>query len=153
MPGRLTNSHYMLNGWYFPGRVSGSPLVKLDPAGPQVKGPAGITRAGVRATVGDPLPLSVWTTRDEAVPGDRRPINLKWVKHQGPGDVTFRQTDLRVATETWAQAGADGARAITEATFSEPGDYVLRVLAYNRVGEFEFQCCWTNGYVEVTVTR
>ena len=41
--------------------------------------------------------------------------------------------------------------ATTTATFSEPGDYLLRVQAIDGTGSFEFYCCWTNGYVEVTV--
>ena len=38
------------------------------------------------------------------------------------------------------------------AAWRAPGACVLRIPAYNTVREFEFQCCWTNGYVHVTVT-
>jgi hypothetical protein len=39
------------------------------------------------------------------------------------------------------------------ATFSVPGDYLLRVQANDESGEGGggFQCCWTNTYVNVTV--
>jgi hypothetical protein len=42
----------------------------------------------------------------------------------------------------------------TIATFSDPGDYVLRVQANDASGEGGggFQCCWTNAHVKVTVT-
>ena len=38
----------------------------------------------------------------------------------------------------------------TRVTFSQPGDYVLLVQVLN--GSFANQCCWTNAYVNVTVT-
>lgn len=43
----------------------------------------------------------------------------------------------------------------TIATFSEPGDYVVRVRATDSGIEAagHSQCCWTNGFVKVTVTR
>jgi hypothetical protein len=44
-------------------------------------------------------------------------------------------------------------KAATTATFSEPGDYVLHLLAndYSGEGGSGFQCCWTNAEVRVTV--
>ncbi len=152
VPGRLTSINYRINGWVLSERGSASPLLRLNPGGPDAQGPAGIGRGGLQTTVGAGLPLTVWTTRsDSMMPDDTRPINVRWVKHRGPGDVSFSPREIQVATETW-QAADDGAPATTQAMFSEPGDYELRVLAYNTVGEFEFHCCWTNGYVTVTVT-
>jgi len=61
--------------------------------------------------------------------------------------VTFEPPTPRV--------GADG-RATTSATFSEPGDYVLRVRANDASGlatAGHAQCCWSNGFVKVIVTR
>jgi len=43
-------------------------------------------------------------------------------------------------------------------TFQAPGEYVLRVLAWDNSGgpgpvmATGFQCCWTNGYVNVSVS-
>jgi hypothetical protein len=45
----------------------------------------------------------------------------------------------------------EGGFVDTEVTFDSPGHYVLRALAYNTIREFEFQCCWTNGYFHITV--
>jgi hypothetical protein len=44
-------------------------------------------------------------------------------------------------------------KATTTATFSDPGDYVLHVVANDSSGEGGrgFQCCWTNGQVKVSV--
>ena len=39
------------------------------------------------------------------------------------------------------------------ATFSQPGEYVLRVTALESLAALEQHCCYTNGYVKVTVTR
>ena len=42
----------------------------------------------------------------------------------------------------------------TTVTFSEPGDYVLLVQSIETLrNSFEYHCCWTNGWVEVTVTN
>jgi hypothetical protein len=71
-----------------------------------------------------------------------------WSKYGGPGDVTFSN-----ATPAVDETG----QATTTATFSEPGEYVLRVLAWDDSGGQSaimaggFFCCWTNGYVTVQV--
>jgi hypothetical protein len=43
--------------------------------------------------------------------------------------------------------------ATTTATFSEPGEYTLAVVAndYSGDGGGGFQCCWSTGQVKVTV--
>lgn len=43
-------------------------------------------------------------------------------------------------------------RVETTATFSEPGEYVLRVFANDRSGGRGSQCCWTNAFVRVNVS-
>ena len=43
--------------------------------------------------------------------------------------------------------------ATTTATFNEPGRYVIALQAIESIQSFERFCCWTNGYVEVTVAR
>ena len=152
VPGRVTRPPYELDGWILPGGTSASPVLRLEPGGPEGRGPWGVTTGPLDAAVGHPLPLTVWTTRDENLRDDTRPIKLKWFKHQGPGDATFSEPEVVIDSEAWARS-ADGGQATTEVTFSEPGHYMLRALTYNTVREFEFQCCWTNGYVNVTVTR
>ena len=83
------------------------------------------------------------------------PVNVTWFKHQGPGVVSFSEDSHKVDYK--------GGTAKTMATFSEPGDYVLRVHAVDasgqdHEGEEELamsgyaQCCWTNGFIPVTVT-
>jgi uncharacterized protein YfaS (alpha-2-macroglobulin family) len=73
-------------------------------------------------------------------------VTLAWFKHQGLGEVRFSATDARLA--------ATGGVATTTATFSAPGDYVVRVRANDSAvaSAGHAQCCWTNGFVRVTVT-
>ncbi len=149
VPGRLTSPAYELAGWEFPGRSSVSPLLRWAPGGAAGRGPGGLTGEEREAKAGAPIELSAWVARDAEAAEDERPINIKWFKHQGPGDVTFAERIASVEPDAWAHEG--GAKVTTTATFSEPGDYLLRLLAFNVLREFEFQCCWTNGYVPVTV--
>ncbi|MXZ72253.1 MAG: hypothetical protein F4Z04_12245 [Acidobacteria bacterium] len=149
VPGRLTSPAYELAGWEFPGRSTVSPLLRFALDGPAGRGPRGITGKRLQAKAGAPLDLGAWVARDAAAAEDERPINVKWFKHQGPGDVTFVERTAEVEPDAWAQEG--GAKVTATATFAEPGDYLLRVLAFNVIREFEFQCCWTNGFLPVTV--
>ena len=70
-----------------------------------------------------------------------------WSKYRGAGTVNFDDTAPAI------EAG----KAVTTATFSAPGEYVLRVLAWDDSGGQSaimaggFFCCWTNGFVTVQV--
>ena len=129
------------------------PVLQFDPAGPEGRGPRGITAGPLTVAVGKPLAVTVWASDDGKAHGsiasDGRagvPLTLTWFKHLGPGDVTFSDPKPAVA---------DG-KATTAATFSEPGDYVLRLRVNDASGVTSgghAQCCWTNGFVKVRVTR
>lgn len=131
------------------------PVLKFSD-GATGQGPAGVTTGPLTISVGKPLTLTVWASDDgrraPSIVGEGResvPVTLAWFKHQGPptGDVTFsKATPLVDAT--------DG-KAITTATFSQPGAYILRVRANDASGVANAghaQCCWTNAFVKVTVT-
>ena len=68
-------------------------------------------------------------------------------KHRGPGNVTFDNVRPDVNH-------ADGGRVNATATFSAPGEYIVRVQVNDGTGEGGggFQCCWTNGHVRVNVS-
>jgi hypothetical protein len=119
---------------------------------------------GLSASVGKPLTLSLSVSDDAVMPligstgmdqPKTPPVTVTWSKFRGPGMVTF--TDGKPAVEL-AKAGAGGGgvsgTASTSATFSEPGEYVLLVVAndWSGVGGHGYQCCWTNAQVKVTVT-
>lgn len=75
------------------------------------------------------------------------PIRLSWHKFRGPGTVTFAEGSPKIDA-------ASGGKATTTATFSAPGEYIIRAQANDRTGDGGggFQCCWTNAHVKVTVT-
>jgi hypothetical protein len=76
------------------------------------------------------------------------PMALTWTKFRGPGDVKFDNNKPTIDRD------ADG-KAVTNATFSAPGDYVLRVEGNDNTGPGGggFQCCWSNAHISVTVTE
>lgn len=154
------------------------PLLSFEEDGETGQHPAGITLdETLTASVDQPLSITVWVTdpseRDEEALGplyEEVPIGITWFKHQGPAgsEVTFqRQTEPWVGPEEDPEEDVpalhpfqdrvdpEGGPSAVTATFSEPGDYVLRVRADNFEGpdsSASDQCCWTNGYVTVSVT-
>ena len=128
------------------------PVVRFgSPEGPAGQGQLGI-RSRLTASAGEPVTLSVWASDDgvrKARAAGRPPrFGLVWSKYRGPGVVTFSD----------ATPGVDpSSRSDTTVTFDEPGEYVLRVLAWDDSGGQSaimaggFFCCWTNGYVAVRV--
>ena len=143
VPGRLTSAPYQLDGWDQPGRLNVAPAIRFEEDGPPGIGFSGITAGPVDARAGVALRASVWTGRENPHREDDRPILVRWMKHQGPGQVRFGAIETEVE--------ATGGEAANEVTFAEPGEYLLRVLAYNEISDFEFFCCWTNGYLRVHV--
>ena len=156
VPGAANNSAYQLQWPMAMGSVP--PLVRFSPDGPAGRGPTGIDAEPMRASVDTPLSLTIWihddSVREEEPIAVRRrqgddsaAMNVTWSKHAGPGPVVF-------SAQTEELEGTEG-MATTEATFEEPGEYMIRVRADN-FGRIDSssgnQCCWTNGYVKVTVT-
>jgi hypothetical protein len=155
VPGRARVGAYRLQWPMAMGSVP--PLLRFSPTGPSGRGPMGIQADPQRITVGAPLSLAVWTSDDserekEPVPikqkaGEKAAINVSWSKHSGPGDVVFTPPRTPIAELQGS--------ATTSAVFKQPGEYVVRVRADN-FGRVDTspgnQCCWTNGYVRVTVT-
>ena len=76
-------------------------------------------------------------------------LTIKWTKYRGPGAVTF----------AGAAPPVNDGRAVTTATFSEPGVYVLHALAdegsrgdaAQSGGIPGFLCCWTNAQLTIVV--
>ncbi|HLX43631.1 MAG TPA: hypothetical protein VKR43_09365 [Bryobacteraceae bacterium] len=135
------------------------PFIGFSESGPFVNGPVGHS-AALSASVGSPLPLPLWIADDaHTVPGMPQikapPVTLRWTKFRGPGVVTFSNERPPIekipfkAPENTAFSG----KSTTTATFSEPGDYILSVVANDWTGEGGrgFQCCWTNAQVKVSV--
>jgi hypothetical protein len=130
------------------------PVLRFADKGPEGSGPLGITGPPVTASVGQPVPLTVWVRDDgrgaTSVAGAGRgapPITLAWFKHQGPGPVKFDPPTGRGANT--------GTQVNTSATFGAAGDYIVRVRANDSsvAGAGHAQCCWSNGFLKVTVNR
>jgi hypothetical protein len=157
VPGRTKTGAYGLKWPMAMGSIP--PLVGFSEKTMTGRGPVGIESAPMQASVNVPLPITIWTRddseRDQAAEGGvpfkargpaRPAINIKWYKHSGPGPVKF---DPAGSGLTDLQGSAS-----STATFTQAGNYVLRV----RVDNFGRpdtspgnQCCWTNGYARVTV--
>lgn len=134
------------------------PVIKFE-GGASVQGPRPIT-ATLATRLPDPLTLTVWVSDDaKLVPGMRRPFTtaamVNWNKFRGPGEVKFANArpPLEKVDDPASQAAFNG-KATTTATFSEPGEYMLWVVAndWTGPGGRGFQCCWTNALVKVTVS-
>jgi hypothetical protein len=182
VPGRTSATAYQLD-WVPRPHGSLPPSVSFDGQGEEGRGPQGIMAERVlTASVGVPIVLSVNardpSERDEEDPRSQGviPVRATWVKHQGPigGLVEYERHESTPEPEVRSgRRGGFGGRgggprpasvslaegsgtAQVYATFSEPGAYVMRVLADifgARDSAMMDQCCWTNAYVRVNVTQ
>ena len=131
------------------------PKLSFAAGGPKFAGPPMAIAATLTGKVKTPIALNIWAEdpkgrgQEEGAGRGRGPAtvaNISLHKYRGPGTVTFDKARLPVPTQ--------GAQVSATATFSDPGEYMLRVQANDESGEGGggFQCCWTNAYVKVTVT-
>lgn len=153
VPGRAKTGAYGLRWPMAMGSIP--PTLRFKADGPEGRGPVGIESAALVATVGTPLSVTVWikddSKRDKEIEVKERgparnALNVNWYKHSGPGAVTFEPPKSSLVE-------LEGT-ATSAITFAQPGVYMLRVRADNfgrpdtSAGN---QCCWTNGYIRVTV--
>jgi hypothetical protein len=155
------NPLWEINAFREPTIGNTPPVIRFS-EGSSVQGPRPITTT-LSAAVAKPLTLAVSVSDDATMPligttGMDRPktppVTVTWSKFRGPGEVTF--TDAKPGVELGKAEGSAGGvsgTATTSATFSEPGDYVLLVVAndWSGVGGHGYQCCWTNAMVKVSV--
>ena len=142
-----------------PGKLS--PILQIDTTKDE-RNVAPALNIGPEQTIVFPQPATLGATitsgRAEAGSQDSgrsarggRPerLTIRWTKYRGPGRVTFADATPLVK---------DG-RAVTTATFSEPGVYVLHALAdegsrgdaAQSGGIPGFLCCWTNAQLTIVV--
>jgi hypothetical protein len=137
------------------------PYVGFMENGPFAQGPRSIT-AIMMAMVAQPLSLTAWVADDaKKVPGASPllsrlpPVTVTWTKFRGPGTVTFSnaRSPAEKAEFSLPPNTAFTGKMTTTATFSEPGEYILRVAGNDWSGEGGggFQCCWTSAQVKVAV--
>lgn len=135
------------------------PFISFEDGGPSAQGPRGMSIA-LETTLRNPVTLNVWAADDAKTflggkAPDTPPVTVTWSKFRGPGAVTFanHKPAVEKAPGKWKPAPAFSGKATTTATFSEPGEYVLRVVANDWSGDGGggFQCCWTNAQVNIAV--
>jgi hypothetical protein len=170
-PGRLKFSTYRHDEPLQPSRKNSPPKVRLTAEGPIAEGRVGFNRGMVSETltteVGVPVTLTARVRRDNPFRDeDNRGIRVRWFKYQGPGEVIFtsnwnswkEDTIGVIDASNWQESEFAYGQAATDAVFSEPGEYIVHIQAYNQSGraayetsDFEFWCCWTNAYVRINV--
>lgn len=141
------------------------PILRFEEKGQTIQGPmALVSKAATRtASVSSPLTLRIWSTDDARYSSGSNapmrnpppPVELKWAKYRGPGDVTFDKA--KPVTDALSGGAVNvpfSGKATTTARFSQPGDYVLHVTAndYSGDGGGGEVCCWTTAMVRVSVT-
>ena len=147
------NIDYIIEPYRETGMGNTPPVLKFDPAGKTFVGPPIGVALEKSATVNTPLELAVWAS-DDGIDDPRfpqrgnKPLNVRWIVHRQPPDATVKFTEDRPKVDK----DADG-KATTSATFSMPGEYILRAQGTDLSGEGGggFQCCWTSAVVKVTV--
>lgn len=151
------------------------PLIWFEEGKPGT-GPEGVVATTMKTVaVGAPLTMEVGTSdpsvRDTSNPVFAKPLDSRvmWYKHQGPGDVQFTEhssTPFMTTPDSSlrnAMPASPARIAIPEsngparviATFSAPGEYLIRVRLdnWNASDSDGFdQCCWSNAYQRVQVT-
>jgi hypothetical protein len=133
------------------------PLLWLDQGSDTAKGPYILTKS-ITTAAGTSVPLTVWVS-DEAKniagrPPMPVPVTIAWSKYRGPGNVIFGRARPPIEKGQDGSGGTSASfsgKATTTATFSEPGEYVLEVVANGTRG-FRCCCCWTESEVKVVVT-
>jgi len=180
VPGRIGSIAYELD-WVPRPHGGLPPSVSFDSQSGLGRGPPGIMAARTQTVVvGSPLTLSVNATdpserdQDDARSADV-PLRVVWSQLQGPGRVEYTRHESNPLPEV-EEPDAGGAAAFRRprqppgpevvtlsegygtasviVTFSVPGEYIMRA----RVDNFSAldsadndNCCFTNGYVRVTV--
>jgi hypothetical protein len=160
VPGRATSTAYEMSRGKR-ARGSLSPAIRFSPDGPESVDREGVMADRVTVPVGTPVVLSALVQdRGERAPYrtamDLFPVGTTWILHQGPAAIEFEPMRAQVEPETDGEGGQAWGRATTTATFTEPGQYIVRLRVDNfraPDSKFDNQCCWSNAYVPVTVTR
>ncbi len=163
IPGRAVSVAYEMSS---DPRALGSlnPAIRFTRGGPEASGREGIMGPRVTASVGTPVTLSAFVQdlgeRGQYDVDSLYQLGTEWIMHQGPsvpefGNAAMTGRAREAAAGEGAMISSGWNEITTQATFMEPGDYVIRLRVDNFAAPdsaMDNQCCWTNGYVPVTVT-
>ena len=166
VPGRATSTAYEMSRAE---RALGSlsPAIRFNLNGSESTDREGIMGSRVSAKVGTPVELSAFV-EDRGMRAGYDvdsllfPVGTEWIMHQGPAAPEFETAavtgrDRSEAGESGGSSSNTGSwtEVVTEATFSEPGEYVIRLRVDNFAApdsKMDNQCCWSNAFLPVTVT-
>lgn len=161
IPGRATSPAYQMSRF---AAAFGSfpPAVRFSPTSPESRGTEGPMAERVMASVGQPVTLTALVQdrgeRYGLADQEFYPVTAEFILHQGPAEIDFDPPRVTVGNQMPSAEGgavANGwGRVSTQATFSEPGDYIVRIQVDNfgaPDSKFDNLCCWANAYVPVTV--
>ena len=180
VPGRSNAEAYQLDRNPRP-HGSLPPLIWFEDEERAATDPSGVVAEGtLTARVGEPVTLEAHvrdpSERDLDDPRIREgvPVHAVWLRHQGPGEVGYTRHESTPEEQTGEGSSGLGVQMVplppgpnhitlpdaegavrVNATFAEPGDYVMRIRADNFGAPDSNpldQCCWSNGYVRVRVT-
>ncbi|MBM89071.1 MAG: hypothetical protein CMQ41_11910 [Gammaproteobacteria bacterium] len=122
------------------GRGDLAPLVRLSPDSESVRGRTGLHSDNpIEARVGEPVALQAWIEHPD------EKVWVGWSHHSGAGKIDFDNKEYEILT-------SDGVANVL-ATFSQPGEYVVRMQTIDTIAAFEFYCCHTNAYFNINVSN
>jgi hypothetical protein len=153
VPGRL-HPDYVITPFGEPAQGDTPPVLRFEPGGSTHAGPPQLISASFKTAVRVPVTLTLRATKTPPPRAVRRSgssgppvvpvVIVRWSKYRGPGPVTFGAVQPEVDKSS--------GQAVTTASFSVPGAYILRVRAMDASDRGSNQCCRTNALVGVTVT-
>jgi len=137
------------------------PVIKFTETGKALTGPpAPLAEAAViNGVAGEATAIKYWITDDgkdetptaaggaapaAANPRAQRPrVTTTLTKYRGPGEIKFADNTPSIEKDM----------VNTTATFSLPGEYIIRVEGNDSsgVGGGGFQCCWTTAYIKAVI--
>lgn len=121
------------------GRGDLAPLIKLAPDDSGTRGRKGvISSQTVYGRIDQPLEFNAWVEHPDAS------VWIGWAKHSGPGEVEFSELEYTTATGSTPFT--------TQARFSAPGNYLIRLQSIDDIDAFEYYCCHTNVYFPVEIS-
>lgn len=124
------------------GRLKKAPLITISQDDEPGRGRKGVHASNtVSAVVDRPVELSL-----SRIESDAHTVWVGWSKYSGPGTVVFSNAESQIE-------GAQVVSAQTNATFSEPGEYLVYAQAIESIADFEFFCCHTNAYLRINVRQ
>ena len=190
------NPAYWVNFYKHPANGNEPPVIRFASDGAVMTGPPGGIAQTLTASVGRPVPLTLWASdvptqeRDveaeltararatspaarasdsvaivggqvigigsraggagDAAPDARPDITVNWREHRGPTRVAFAHNRIPLVTKGDSKLFLE---ASTTATFSVPGEYIVRAQVNDTSGDGGGgeQCCWTTAHVRVIV--